>query len=339
MQWVEFLKRKMSFSTIYAHWHSYLEIIPNIIGGQLSRVVYYYDGNFTHIIHEQGEMNEFGKIVKKRLKSEPELINQLLQNAMNFQKEAKNFLQKVPSDLSLNKTLEFFSNYLANAVNIPHRLSWAFKDAEEVTPRLLDKLNKIRGISHFVKIDKICIKLMKSLLKDKDKDYIPFVNLINPAEMLKERPWPSKKELVQRRNGWLLKFCDGKIEFVFGEEANKKYSTLLNVKTKKDILEGSVAYSGKVTGEVIVIEDKKKLEKIKSGCVLVTNMTTPDYLPYIKKVIAIITDEGGTTCHASIISRELKIPCIVGTKVATKILKDRDVVEVNAVKGIVKKLK
>jgi pyruvate,water dikinase len=59
-------------------------------------------------------------------------------------------------------------------------------------------------------------------------------------------------------------------------------------------------------------------------------MTLPDYVPAMKKAAAIITDEGGVTCHAAIVSRELKIPCIVGTKIATKVLKDGDMVDVNA---------
>jgi len=68
-------------------------------------------------------------------------------------------------------------------------------------------------------------------------------------------------------------------------------------------------------------------------------MTEVDYVPYLKKVKAIITNEGGIVCHAAIISRELGIPCIIGTKIATKVLKDGDIVEVNANKGIIKVLK
>ncbi len=63
-------------------------------------------------------------------------------------------------------------------------------------------------------------------------------------------------------------------------------------------------------------------------------MTDPDFLPAMKKASAIITDEGGITCHAAIVSRELKIPCIIGTRIATKVLKDGDLVEVDANKGI-----
>lgn len=67
-------------------------------------------------------------------------------------------------------------------------------------------------------------------------------------------------------------------------------------------------------------------------------MTTPAFLPAIKKAAAIVTDEGGVICHATIVARELKKPCITGTKVATRVFHDGDRVEVNADSGIVKLL-
>ena len=81
-----------------------------------------------------------------------------------------------------------------------------------------------------------------------------------------------------------------------------------------------------------------KISKFKKGDVLVTRMTRPEFLPLVKKTSAIITDGGGVLCHAAIIARELKIPCIVGTKIATQILKDGDLVEVDANRGVIKKL-
>lgn len=68
-------------------------------------------------------------------------------------------------------------------------------------------------------------------------------------------------------------------------------------------------------------------------------MTTPDFVPAMKKAAAVITDEGGITCHAAIMSRELGIPCVIGTKIATKVLRDGDLVEVDAEKGVVRILK
>ena len=68
-------------------------------------------------------------------------------------------------------------------------------------------------------------------------------------------------------------------------------------------------------------------------------MTTPDYVSAMKLASAFVTDEGGLLCHASIIARELKKPCIIGTKIATKVLKDGDLVEVNANEGFVRIIK
>ena len=81
-----------------------------------------------------------------------------------------------------------------------------------------------------------------------------------------------------------------------------------------------------------------EIDKVKEGDILVTNMTIPAYLLGMKKACAFVTDEGGTTCHAAILAREMKKPCITGTRHATKILQDGDLVEVDAEKGIVRKV-
>ena len=101
-------------------------------------------------------------------------------------------------------------------------------------------------------------------------------------------------------------------------------------------LKGAIASRGLAEGLVKVCRFSTEIEKIQDGDVLVTAMTTPDFVPAMKKASAIITDEGGITCHAAIVSRELGKPCIVGTKVATKVLKDGDMVEVDANNGIIK---
>lgn len=100
-------------------------------------------------------------------------------------------------------------------------------------------------------------------------------------------------------------------------------------------IKGNVACRGFVKGRVRILHNTKQLSSFKEGEILVTAMTTPEYVPVMKLASAIVTDEGGISCHAAIVSRELKIPCVIGTKTATKILKDGDMVEVDAVKGIV----
>ena len=103
----------------------------------------------------------------------------------------------------------------------------------------------------------------------------------------------------------------------------------------KILLKGIGASPGIATGTVKIISDVSEIDKVKEGDILVTKMTTPDMVPAMKKAAAIVTDEGGLTCHAAIVSRELGTPCVVGTKKATEILKDGMVVTVDGEKGIV----
>jgi phosphoenolpyruvate synthase/pyruvate phosphate dikinase len=112
------------------------------------------------------------------------------------------------------------------------------------------------------------------------------------------------------------------------------------LKSGNDIF-GQVAYNPKklVKGSIVIIKDKAKLKDkshLIDGKILVAIQTTPHFIPYMKKAKAIITDEGGLTCHAAIIAREFRIPCVVGTKIATQVLKDGDFVEINMDNGVIK---
>ena len=103
----------------------------------------------------------------------------------------------------------------------------------------------------------------------------------------------------------------------------------------KILLKGETASAGVYTGPVKVVHDPKELNKVQKGDVLVTAMTTPDMVPAMQRAGAIVTDEGGMTCHAAIVSREMGTPCVVGTQHATDLLKDGEVITVHATRGIV----
>jgi pyruvate,water dikinase len=86
---------------------------------------------------------------------------------------------------------------------------------------------------------------------------------------------------------------------------------------------------------VHVISKVEDFARFQKGDILVTAMTRPEFVPLMQKAGAVITDEGGLTCHAAIVSRELGVPCIVGTELATRVLKDNMTVKVDAKKGII----
>jgi phosphohistidine swiveling domain-containing protein len=124
---------------------------------------------------------------------------------------------------------------------------------------------------------------------------------------------------------------------------NKEQIKMLDSLTDIDVggvqeVSGFVASKGKTVGSVKIVESVKDINKVEDGDVIVSVMTRPDYLYAMKKAVAFVTDEGGVTCHAAIVAREMKKPCVIGTKIATKVFKDGDLVEVDANNGIVRKI-
>ena len=104
-------------------------------------------------------------------------------------------------------------------------------------------------------------------------------------------------------------------------------------------IKGSIACKGYAQGIVKIVNSTLDMAKVNKGDIIVSRNTNPTLMPVLKTAAAIVTDEGGIGCHAAIVSRELKIPCIIGTKTATRVLKDGMMVEVDAEKGIIKILR
>ncbi|MFC1846547.1 phosphoenolpyruvate synthase [Chloroflexota bacterium] len=103
------------------------------------------------------------------------------------------------------------------------------------------------------------------------------------------------------------------------------------------LISGVAASPGLASGPVKIIHSASQIYRVHNGDILVADMTTPDFVPAMKRAAAIVTDRGGRTAHAAIVSRELGIPCIVGTEKATKILKDKNVITVDGARGKVYK--
>ncbi|HJJ51018.1 MAG TPA: phosphoenolpyruvate synthase [Methanocorpusculum sp.] len=101
------------------------------------------------------------------------------------------------------------------------------------------------------------------------------------------------------------------------------------------ILQGYGASPGIASGRVIIVHDVKETNRVQEGDIMVTTMTNPDMVPAMKRVVGIITDEGGMTCHAAIVSRELGTPAVVGTKQATSLLKEGQIITIDGEKGII----
>jgi len=150
------------------------------------------------------------------------------------------------------------------------------------------------------------------------------------------------KELKQKSaltmKGYALVILDNKISLLTGKDADKVKNILLKDLGDVSEVKGVIANKGKVKGRVRIVKTKQDINDMQSGEVLVAPMTHPRHIIAMEKASAFVTDEGGITCHAAIVSREMNKPCIISTKIATQVLKNGDMVEVDADKGVVRKI-
>jgi phosphoenolpyruvate synthase/pyruvate phosphate dikinase len=214
---------------------------------------------------------------------------------------------------------EYLTNKNASGTNkkkidaIVKILDHAYKYNEKVIPNVDSYFNKL-GVGHLV-FDEINEEVLRNM---KNK--------------------PSKRSVF---------FLDKKMHVLPFNEANvvnkaimKEYEKyLLSLSKKLKEIKGLGVSGGVVKGKARIVKDLSRLKEARKGDVLVVTQTRPQYNSFIKNVKAIVTDEGGLLCHASMLAREFKIPCVVGTKYATSLLKSGNVVEVDANKGIVKIIK
>ncbi len=182
-------------------------------------------------------------------------------------------------------------------------------------------------------------EFLQEIAKRMGLNYDDFINLWHREiiNFFKNYTVPKKSKLKERKQGYVTLLINNELEIISGNKLSEFITSKIEEKKEIKKIEGTIACSGKHRGAVKIVISVSHIDKVKQGNVLVSTMTNPYYVPAMIRAGAIVTDEGGILSHASIVSRELNIPCIVGTNIATKILKDDDLVEIDAtgVKGII----
>ncbi|MFA6446151.1 MAG: PEP-utilizing enzyme [Candidatus Paceibacterota bacterium] len=184
-----------------------------------------------------------------------------------------------------------------------------------------------------------------SMLTGIDREQLFLIDQKIIDEYSNTQDFSELKRRIIKRNEMFVIFLNEDDGFTFKEgidECNNflgEFSIYINETITNQDIKGKVAYPGKVRGIARVVKKSGDCVRLNQNEILVTYMTTPDFAPFLKKVSAIVTEEGGITCHAAIVAREFKIPCITGTGNVMSVVKDGDMVEVDAEKGIVRIIK
>ncbi len=250
----------------------------------------------------------------------------------------------------LNDILQFLALYSDLYISTEAAAMSKFEIELKRYKKLIEKLGKIRFVLH-EKSKALWYVLGAKLMSEMSKRWgLGFSDLFFYTSKEIKNLFRNKKVDVKvidlRKKGFaFISFPDKKMLLV-GDDFKKLFKEIINNKSVTDKkIKGLVVMKGviKSRAEVILHNKRsitKKLKFLRRGDILVTDMTSPDDATLVsKKAGGIVTDEGGITSHAAIISREFKIPCIVGTKIATQIIKTGDLVEINGDTGIVTILK
>jgi|SRR3989344_5487850 len=292
---------------------------------------------------DQQEKGLVGKYIASLYLAKPEKIKVI---CSSLKKETDNILVFLDKHTKKNITLNVYDQYWnrVNSYYLPHIIIKYMVDylKPESLHKYLPDLQEARLYAEpvFKRTEEFMVS-MSNQIAAKTK-YKPNLILCMTSKELeayfKNGKIPEEELLKKRDQQAIILVKRGKEQLFIGKEA-EEIEKLIIKPTFSDTIKGSTAYPGKVRGKVRMVLDPRKVNNFQTGDILVTGMTRPEYLPLMNKAAAIVTDAGGILSHAAISARELKKPCIIGTKNATKVLKDGDMVEVDAEKGIVRKIK
>jgi pyruvate,water dikinase len=286
---------------------------------------------------------EFEKAYQKHFKDSIPFFEKIAKKNRLSKSEAEEFFRHAGEVLSLYVKLEFF--YTERAFQKAGE-SKALKQSVEEFDRL-KKPGKEQIIRVFFDEHSYIYKVLAIFSRQFG---VLFEHLVayKPEEVIAlfDKNIVPEAEIMQRNNFYILKDEKGAVKVLYDGVYSRIIDEMVPKIKPMSIISGTVANKGKYTGKVKLFNHGYEFYKVaklttemKKGDVLVTETTSPELTVACHKAGAIVTNEGGLLSHAAIISRELKIPCIVGVHGITSSVKDGDLIEVDADKGTVRKLK
>jgi len=359
IDWIKFLDRRRSCFIYFPYIEAEFKWLPEICGFGYKKHLYKWSGDKGVHYRSASELEESMAHFLKVIKDEPSRVVEWTKTSLQWTRRSEELTKKFESEEKERVSLGDFGTYydefvqiLLWTVTIPY-LSLCAIDAvlekgesKEQFREVLTALEPLRGFTAYPQLERTMLDYFwKLLIQETGIDEVELVDKMNADEVkqfILDKTFPDI-EILKKRRDWCIFVHDpvtDKIEYWYDKEIAKELPVLNDEMIKAEaVIKGRVGYPGKVTGIVKRIDNAKDMAKFNPGDIIVSINTTPDLMAVLSQCSAIVSDEGGIMCHAAIVSRELKKPCIIGTKIATKVLKDGDMVEVDAEKGVVKILK
>ena len=323
--------------------YQYTKLLNETFGFDLQYALFIYKKGLTVAYLERESYKKFGdklaQIIEEDHSKAEEWSDDLKQKTDNILNFINNYRDKEISKEKYHEFVKLFWEY-----GVPHRAVKIVVDylSAETLKKLLPELSKARIYAEpvYKNTEKFIEGLCKAVSK---KNGYKFENILAMTkdeidQYFENGNLPEEKVLAERYLANVIIYVNGEYEIITGSEVKEIETNIAKAYEGEGIVNGTTAYPGKAKGKIRIVFKPEDIDDFKEGDILLTGMTRPEYLNLVKKSGAFITDAGGMLSHAAITARELKKPCIVGTEVATKVLKDGDEVEVDADNGIIKKI-
>ena len=319
-------------------WHAWYdsEELERMLGIRLPDVLFLEEKkDVARCYRPKEQVAEFNAHAKEAYLNTKKIVA-LLERAEQLNKQAKRILSKKEKITSFEKVVQFLITLSLHATAIPYRAGEFMNEIKD--KEVIKKTEELRAMSYYPRIiEEVVIPLAREEAKkagvnEKAVDYLTY-------KEIKAREWKKYEERKNQEGRYVYAVIDGKEYISFTKDIQEIIEKVEPI-TKEIEIKGRCAYPGMIRGKVRIVNERSIAGvKFDKGDILVSASTSPIYMSLIQKAAALITDEGGLLCHAAILSRELKIPCIIATTNATRILKDGDLIELDAEKGTIKKMK
>ncbi|MFA6502675.1 MAG: PEP-utilizing enzyme [Candidatus Paceibacterota bacterium] len=337
-------------------------LLRAVIGGGTSKQLCVCEGDDYLFIRSTSDFAQMYNDIAAFIRKQPlGYFEKVFEKARTMPEVTRDLIKRV-SGYSDTEVVENFQNITDDIMavilyntSIPYFLLSTLETHADIPPAHYDLLmresEKLRATSLFHDLMTSVYGRIFDVLSRRfgvERAHASFLSVEEMADMVNGKAAaPSANELVAREKCvvWMDK-TQNRTLFSYDEGLREEIKERVwnQLKPRVDasgasLLKGNTAFGGKVSGAVKIVTSAATMAKMARGDILVAHTTNPSLMQAISLAGAIVTDEGGIGCHAAIVARELKVPCIIGTRIATQVLHDGDMVEVDANNGVVRIIK
>jgi phosphohistidine swiveling domain-containing protein len=357
IDWDFYLERKQPLFLAADFFMTYGKLLKKVTGFSFKNHLFIYEKGTSYAYRSKKELLSADKYYLKLIQKNDKRLVIWRNECLKLNRKADKLVQKFSNNYQFTEISKNYENILRECqeiilygtvitYRILSAINYAVEKGEDTKKykKIINLYEPLRRETRYPQLyGSVYVAFWKTAAKiTKTKDYKLF-SYATPdeiGEIIKYgKKYNIKKKIseIKKRKKWCVFYnYKSKIKFAYNKSILKSLGISGNlVKNIKEI-RGRVACQGHVTGKVRIVNSIREMKNFKKGEIMVSINTNPSLMPAIMKCAGIITDEGGMMCHAAIVSREFKKPCIIGTKIATKILKNGTRVDLDAIHGKVR---